>query len=103
MELSGNLSDFALTDILQILALSRKSGTLSLESGNVTGMIVIERGRITHASMTSGETISARLVREELVRPEVMSRLREIGRSGVGGWSLNTLLVESGVISQEAL
>ncbi|MGH9829727.1 MAG: DUF4388 domain-containing protein, partial [Blastocatellia bacterium] len=44
MELSGNLSDFALTDILQILALSRKSGTLALESGGSAGLIVIERG-----------------------------------------------------------
>ena len=37
MELSGNLSDFGLADILQILSLSRKTGTLALAAGSVSG------------------------------------------------------------------
>jgi hypothetical protein len=103
MELSGDLSDFALTDILQILALSRKSGTLSLQSGDLSGTIVIERGRITHAAVDTGDSLAERLVRENRVSGEALNKLREIGGAGDGVWTLKSLLLESGVLTQEEL
>jgi hypothetical protein len=98
MELSGDLSDFALTDILQILALSRKSGTLSLGAGSATGRIVVQRGRITHASLVPGESLASRLVRENFISSEVMKRLRQVAEKEAGVWSLKSLLLESGLM-----
>ena len=63
--LSGNLSDFALPDILQILALCQKTGVLSLEGADYAGKIMVERGRITYASATPGESLADRLLREQ--------------------------------------
>jgi hypothetical protein len=104
MELSGDLSDFALTDILQILALSRKSGTLSLQSGELCGTIVIERGRITHAAVDNGESLADRLTRENRISREALAKLKEIGGDGGGGvWTLKSLLLESGLLSPEDL
>src|SRR5215471_297026 len=102
MELSGDLSDFALTDILQILALSRKSGTLSLQSGELCGTIVIERGRITHAAVDKGESLADRLTRENRITKEVLAKLKEIGGGG-GVWTLKSLLLESGLLAPEDL
>jgi len=102
MELSGDLSDFALTDILQILALSRKSGTLSLQSGDLCGTIVIERGRITHAAVDTGDSLAERLVRENRITREALVTLREIGAGG-GVWTLKSLLLESGLLAPEDL
>ena len=69
MELNGDLSDFALTDILQILALSRKTGTVLLENGSLAGKIVMEEGRITHASLSPGETFVGGLAKKEIAGP----------------------------------
>src|SRR5215472_10874176 len=101
MELSGDLSDFALTDILQILALSRKSGTLSLESGDLTGVVVVVQGRITYASFRPGESLAERLLREGKISSDALGRLRQVGGSGTGAgvWTLRTLMLESGAMS----
>src|SRR5215467_1870805 len=99
MELSGDLSDFALTDILQILALSRKSGTLSLESGDLTGVVVVVQGRITYASFRPGESLAERLLREGKISSEGLSRLRRVGGAGGGVWTLRSLILESGAMS----
>ncbi|HEY7545245.1 MAG TPA: DUF4388 domain-containing protein, partial [Blastocatellia bacterium] len=102
MELTGNLSDFALTDILQILALSRKTGVLSLEGVDFQGKIFIEDGRVTFASLSTGETLADRLVREQKISTSVMKSLNEAaGEEGV--WGLEGLIVESGVMTKEDL
>lgn len=103
MELTGDLSDFALADILQILALSRKTGTLSLQNGSVEGRIVIEQGRITHASLTPGDTLADCMLREELISREMLMRLSEIGAQNQGLWTFETLLIESGIINEADL
>jgi len=96
MELTGDLSDFALTDILQILALSRKTGTVLLENAAVAGQIIIEEGRITHASLWPGESFADCLVKRELLDPELMGRFKEIGKQSKGIWTVESLIVESG-------
>ncbi|MEW6212864.1 MAG: DUF4388 domain-containing protein [Acidobacteriota bacterium] len=102
MELTGNLSDFALTDILQILALSRKTGVLSLEGADFQGKIFIEDGRVTFASLQPGETLADRLVREQKITTSVMKSLNEVaGEEGV--WGLESLIIESGVMTKEEL
>ena len=96
MELTGDLSDFALTDILQILALSRKTGTVLLENATVAGQIIIEEGRITHASLWPGESLADCLVKRDLLDPDSMGRFKEIGKQSQGIWTVESLIVESG-------
>ncbi|MEK6301091.1 MAG: DUF4388 domain-containing protein [Acidobacteriota bacterium] len=103
MELTGDLSDFALTDILQILALSRKTGTVLLENGSLAGTIIIEDGRITHASLSPGESFADGLVSRELLGLETLRKLKDIGRQSAGIWTVESLIVESGVMSQRVL
>ena len=103
MELTGDLSDFALTDILQILALSRKTGTLSLESDGVRGKITIEGGRITHAWRWPGEALSDRLVREQCLSAPDLAKLKQIGEKDDGVWTLDSLILESGLMMQDRL
>jgi hypothetical protein len=103
MELTGDLSDFPLTDILQILALSRKTGTLALEAGRMAGKIIIEHGRITQASLRPGGSFSDRLVQEKVLSPNVLGDLTRVGSTGPGVWTLESLLVESGVMTSHEL
>ena len=103
MELTGDLSDFALTDMLQILALSKKTGTLSLENGAVAGRIIIEGGQITHASVEPGDSLAEFLVKASIVTAEELGVLRRVGMATGGVWTLESLLQESGLIERDEL
>lgn len=46
MSLVGNLQDFGLSDILEIVSLSRKSGVLSLNNGDEEGRFIFRNGRL---------------------------------------------------------
>lgn len=97
-ELTGDLGDFSLTDILQILSLTRKTGTLSIESDICVGKVVVEDGKITCASVRPGNSFADRLLRENRLSAQALNDLRVFaGDSGV--WTLQTLLTESGVLS----
>jgi Domain of unknown function (DUF4388) len=99
MHLNGDLSDFALADILQILSLGRKTGTLLVENGNVKGRIVIEEGRITGAEAQPGGSFAEALIRRGKISPETLSQLRRIGAE-CPGWDLQSLLLESGLLGE---
>jgi hypothetical protein len=98
MELTGDLSDFALSDILQILGLARKSGTLSLESGVLKGTICVDGGRIVHARVRPGESLADRLVREGFISSDCLRLLMKVAADGV--WTLRSLVLDSGALRQ---
>ncbi len=56
MAIRGNLSEASLPDVLQLLAMGSKTGSLSITSGNAGGTICFENGRICHAFMI-GRTV----------------------------------------------
>ncbi len=53
--LTGDLGDFGLADILQVLALGRRSGHLLLEGDQTRGRLVIARGEVVHAEADGGD------------------------------------------------
>ena len=99
MQLTGDLSDFALTDILQILALSRKTGMVLLEGAEWAGKIVVENGRITEASMQPGESLADSLALAGLIGPDAM-RGPGVDRTDN---QLEKLLVGSGILTRDGL
>lgn len=52
MAIRGNLTEASLPDVLQLLAMGNKNGTLSLTESGITGKICFENGRICHAAVT---------------------------------------------------
>jgi hypothetical protein len=103
MELTGNLSDFALADILQIMALSRKTGTVLLESGEHKGRIMLQHGKITHASTSCVESLAERLIRTRGIRGDSLQELIDIGSKSAGIWGFDTLITESGILGDRDL
>lgn len=100
MQLTGDLSDFALTDILQILALSRKTGMVLLEGAGWAAKIVIENGRITEAWVEPGESLADSLALAGLISPD-MARAQSVN----GNWTdrLEALLVGRGILTRNGL
>jgi len=54
-ELSGNLSDFPLPDVLRLLAKSRKSGVLHLYGDGNRGRVYLDDGRVSYATTRAGD------------------------------------------------
>ena len=103
MELSGDLSDFTLTDILQILALSRKTGVLSLKGSDYSGKIVLEGGRIAYATCLPGESLYDRLLREGMISPKGALPAHSYGNGNGARYTTLDTLVTNRVMSIDDL
>jgi hypothetical protein len=101
MELSGNLADFALSDILQILALSRKTGIVLVENGSVQGRIVLENGRVVFASSSDQHRLEDRIVKQTGVQLERLQVIKQLALSEGNTWTYEDLIVESGLLKGE--
>lgn len=105
MELTGHLSDFPLPDILRILSLSCKTGTLILrgEQGQ-RGMLVFIRGKIVQATTDSilyslGEILVQEGVISEKVLEEAIQAQSHMNKPRL----LGSILVEKGLVSRDYL
>lgn len=49
--LQGNLSELPLLSLLQTLLTSSRSGAIHIRSGDVTGVVFLQRGQVTHAQV----------------------------------------------------
>lgn len=65
MELWGNLKDFSLPDVIQLVGFGRKTGVLSVESPQASSRLFFHDGNIIHAELgnTEGEEAVYRLFR----------------------------------------
>lgn len=59
MPLSGNLEDFEITDVLQVIHLSKKDGVLHLFSLNGEAMMYFKNGILLHAEMENTDGMKA--------------------------------------------
>ena len=73
MPIQGSLAEAGLPDVLQLLALGRKTGCLSMLDGAMHGEIYLDQGRISYATVANrldrlGEVLvkSGRITREQL-------------------------------------
>ncbi|MDH4117430.1 MAG: DUF4388 domain-containing protein [Acidimicrobiia bacterium] len=79
MSLNGNLEVFPLEEVLRLLARSRKSGCLRVESGGVQGRIFLTNGSLAMATVASDDELRRRLIASGLV---LESDIRKIELSG---------------------
>ncbi len=55
MELKGNIKDFPLPDIIQLVGLGKKTGMLTITFMNQKANLYFKDGHIVHATMLSAE------------------------------------------------
>lgn len=96
--LEGQLEDFPLTDILQVLQVAGKSGALFLtRTDGVTGIIVFRNGQIVQAHNSEAyETLGDRLIRKGFISAVQVSEALGY-RARYPGMRLGDALVELGV------
>ncbi len=102
MSVVGSLEDLSFPDILQVVHLSRQSGTLILSGAEGERRVRFRDGLICDATLgSSGPSLDDLLVQRGLVAPAALEPAR-LRRAEKGG-SLATALIALGALSQETL
>jgi hypothetical protein len=102
MSLVGSLEDLGLGDILQIVHLSGKSGVLALRGDVGEGQIVFDKGLVRSATARGlPQDLRELLARQRALPADALADgAREARRTGL---NLSTVLLERGLLTEEAL
>ncbi len=104
MSLVGNLQDLGLGEILQIVSLSRKSGTLALRSEGRTGTIVFRQGQVVRASSSNYKlNLGTILLQKALVNPDTLDKALAIQQEEGFSERLGAILINRFQISKSTI
>ena len=100
MAIQGTLKTMSLTDLLQFLAASRKSGTLRFDRGKVSKQVYFENGLIVGSkSNDPREYLGQVLLHYGKVDDNQLQEAREIQRTT--GGKLGEVLVQKGFMTED--
>ncbi len=103
MAIKGSLKEASLPDVLQLLALGKKTGCLAIADRQNFGYIYFEDGRISYASIVNRrDRIGDLLRKNQVVSSEQLDqaiRVQEVQRDR----RLGDILVELGLVSRQQL
>jgi hypothetical protein len=102
MALNGNLSTMPLPDVLQWIAASRASGTLTVENGRITKRIAVQGGRVTGCSTDDPPALLGQflLSRGKIEREHLKEALE---RQEQEGKNIGEILIDMEVLTRESL
>ncbi|MFC1848960.1 DUF4388 domain-containing protein [candidate division CSSED10-310 bacterium] len=104
MSLTGNLEDLALSDIIQIIHLSRKTGTLALNSKTGNGMIIFKEGHIIQASSPIGQQLTTDiLLAEDLISHQQIEQAISLQQTQYQQLAMSSILIKLDYISRSVL
>ena len=103
MAIKGSLKEASLPDVLQLLAMGKKSGCLSVTHRSNFGSIYFDKGKISYASIVNRrDRLGDILVKSGLLSPERLDEAIAL-QAKARGKRLGELLVEQGMIEREQL
>ncbi|MEN6430691.1 MAG: DUF4388 domain-containing protein [Coriobacteriales bacterium] len=105
MALRGNLKDFSLPDVFQLVQLSRKTGVLRIRSASAEGSVWFRDGEVFFAqSNWHRDLLGQRLVSSGRLTPSALDKTLAIRRNEPPeGRRLGQILVDEGYISANVL
>lgn len=103
MAIRGSLGEATLADVLQLLALGRKTGCLSVFEGQNFGRIYLHTGRVTSATIINRKDRLGDILLRNGVVDRVTLQAAVDRQDGQRSRRLGQLLIEAGAISREQL
>jgi len=101
--ISGSLKSVPLSDVFQLVAMSQKTGLLTVERGGARARIYFDQGRVAYAHLSSGAHLGEMLVRLDfLTAREVQEILMDQQRENPGTL-LGRVAVEKGILAEADL
>jgi len=99
MALKGNLHDFTTAQLLNLINLARKTGTLTIEGTQVAHMSFRE-GKLIYASLGEGGNSLAHMLQKAGVLTQEQGQVIEARAKGTGDKQLGHLLIQAGYVTQ---
>jgi hypothetical protein len=100
--LEGSLKDFSLTDIFQLMALTKKTGALTVRTDGQEGRVLFRGGEVTFAvADVQRVALGARLVAAGIVHEDQITRVLERKRDE--GGEVLALLLDEAVLDEGAV
>jgi hypothetical protein len=107
MSIEGDIKDFSLSEVMQVIGQGRKNGTLAVEGERETIWVYFKDGRAVFATPSNlREQLGMMLLKAGEIKPEQLElALRAQKKMHAGGnpIRLGTILVAMGAITREAL
>lgn len=101
MALKGNLRDFTITQLLNLVNLAQKTGVLVIERSSQTARISFSEGKLTYADLSSQEdSLGAILHKAKIITPAQFGTI-QARAANMSDKELGLLLVNSGYVTQE--
>lgn len=103
MALKGNLRDFSLTQLLNLIHLAKKSGTLFLEDTRVTAWLAFREGKLAYGKYGEEEnSLAAILYNARKLNAHQFRTIQERGNT-MNDKELGLLLVNAGYLTQQEI
>lgn len=104
MALQGNLQDFAVTQLLNLVNLANKSGALIIQGPNEGARLIFRQGKLAHAQLASNAdsqhgSLPEVLHRAEKINDAQLNTLRSRAM-GMSDKELGLLLINAGYVTQ---
>ncbi len=106
MALRGNLRDFSLPDVFQLVTLSRKTGVLRIRRSDAEGSVWFRDGEVFFAqSNWHHEPLGTRMVSAGKIAPSGLARALEVQKTepAENGRRLGQILVDEGYVTEKVL
>lgn len=101
--ISGSLKSVPLGDVFQLVAMSQKSGILTVIRGAHRARVYFSHGQVAYAHMSSGAHLGEILVRLDLVTAHEVQEILMQQKRESPGTLLGRVAVERGILSEEDL
>lgn len=99
MALKGNLRDFSTTQLLNLINLARKTGTLTIE-GEEAAEMAFREGKLIYASMGKNGSNLAHVLQQAGKLTDKQVRIIETRAKGTSDKQLGHLLIQAGYVTQ---
>jgi hypothetical protein len=99
MALKGTLRDFTTTQLLNLINLARKTGTLTIQGADTANMAFRE-GKLIYAYMGNGESNLAIVLQSSGKLSEEQSRIIQTRARGTSDKQLGHMLIQAGYVTQ---
>ena len=103
MSLEGRLEDLGLSDIFQIISLSKRSGVLTLIRKEGTGRLVFSLGQVIYATSDTRSRLGYTLVKKGTITNDDLEYALRIQKGRGSMKPIGTILMEMGAIDRETL
>lgn len=103
MSISGNLEDVSVGEVMQFIHLGRRTGTLTLSSGDVRAEVGFHRGRIVSAWSPSSKRLGDLLLTKGLLTRDALAQALRAQQDEQPRRSVGQILVAQKAVSQDAM